>query len=133
VPAGARVRTITPDNRPEFAEFRGRERDTGGEVYFTEPRPPRQRGTNENTEGLLRFYVPKGRDFRAVRDEGVKEAVGLLNHRPRKYLGWLSPEEFSLFTCALNLAFYRMCRISDPGERSGKRRKNILTTRRDGG
>jgi IS30 family transposase len=86
-PAGATVRTITLDNGSEFAEFRGIEQDTGAEVYFAEPRSPWQRGTNENTNGLLRFYVPKGTDFRAVMDEGVKEVVDLLNHRPRKCLG----------------------------------------------
>jgi IS30 family transposase len=66
------------------------------EVYFAEPRPPRQRGTNENTNGLLKFYFPKRTDFRAVTDERVQEVAGLLNHRPRKCPGWLSLEEFSL-------------------------------------
>jgi IS30 family transposase len=53
--AGAAVRTITLDNGSEFAEFRGIEQDTGAEVYFAEPHSPWQRGTNENTNGLLRF------------------------------------------------------------------------------
>jgi IS30 family transposase len=97
--AGITVRTITLDNGSEFAEFRGIERDTGAEVYFAEPRSPRQRGTNENTNGLLRCYFSKGTDFRAVTDERVREVVDLLNHRPRKCLGWLSPEEFSLKCC----------------------------------
>jgi IS30 family transposase len=97
--AGAAVRTITLDNGSEFAEFRGIGRDTGAEVYFADPHSPWQRGTNENTNGLLRFYFPKGTDFRAVTDERVREVVDLLNRRPRKCLGWLSPEEFSLMCC----------------------------------
>jgi IS30 family transposase len=97
--AGAAVRTITLDNGSEFAEFRGLEQDTGAEVYFAEPRPPRQRGTNENTDGLPGFYFPKGTDFRTATDERVREVVDLLNHRPRKCLDWLSPEEFSLKCC----------------------------------
>jgi IS30 family transposase len=76
------------------------ERDTGAEVYFVEPRTPWRRGTNENTNALLRFYFPQETDFRAVTDEQVREVVDLFNHRPRKCLSWLSPEEFSLKCCA---------------------------------
>ncbi|MDR0600023.1 MAG: IS30 family transposase [Treponema sp.] len=97
--AGVTVRTITLDNGSEFAEFRGTGRDTGAEVYFAEPRSPWQRGTNENTNGLLRFYFSKGTDFRMVTDERVKEVVNLLNHRPHKCLGWFSPEEFAPGCC----------------------------------
>jgi IS30 family transposase len=100
VPVGTTAQTITPDNGSEFAECGEIERDAGANTRFTELHSSRQRGTNENTNGLLRFYFPKGTDLRIVTDEWVKEVVNLLNHRLRKYLEWLSPQKFSLKYCA---------------------------------
>ena len=65
----------------------------GVEFYFALPRSPWQRGTNENTNGLLREYFPKGCDLSGVSDEEVAEAYDDLNHRPRKRLGYRTPYE----------------------------------------
>ena len=58
-----------------------------------EPHKPWQRGTNENTNGLLRFFFPKGYDFRSLSQAQLDVVVDLLNDRPRKCLGWKTPRE----------------------------------------
>lgn len=95
---GQNVRSITLDNGCEFAQFREIERELDVPVYFAEPHKPWQRGTNENTNDLLRFFFPKGFDFRTLTDERLQEVVDLINHRPRKCLGWKSPAEFAAFS-----------------------------------
>ena len=87
------VKSISLDNGSEFSEFRALERELRTTVYFAEPHKPWQRGTNENTNGLLRFFFPKGFDFRTISQEHVEAAVLLTNHRPRKCLAWRSPAE----------------------------------------
>ena len=69
------------------------ERKTGFNVYFADPYSSWQRGTNENTNGLLRQYFPKGCDLSRVTDQMLAEAVRKLNHRPRKCLGYRTPHE----------------------------------------
>lgn len=66
---------------------------TGFEVCLCDPRSPWQRGANENTNGLLRQYFPKGTDFSLVTDAEVREAQDQLNGRPRKTHGWRTPAE----------------------------------------
>lgn len=85
--------TLTVDNGKEFARFKDIEKDTGLTVYFADPYSAWQRGTNENTNGLLRRYFPKGMDFRNVTEKSLAEAVKKLNHRPRKCLGYRTPHE----------------------------------------
>ena len=63
------------------------------EFYFALPHHPWQRGTNENTNGLLREYFPKSQDFSGLSDTYIQAQVNKLNLRPRKYLGYLSPYE----------------------------------------
>lgn len=87
------VRSISLDNGTEFAEFRLLEEHIGAPVYFAEPHKPWQRGTNENTNGLLRFFFPKGYDFRTLTQAQLDVVVDLLNDRPRKCLGWKTPRE----------------------------------------
>ena len=96
------VKSISLDNGSEFSEFKALESELHTLVYFAEPHKPWQRGTNENTNGLLRFFFPKGCDFHAVSQEFVDSVVDLINSRPRKCLGWRSPAEvFHNFGVAL--------------------------------
>lgn len=89
----ARRHTLTLDNGKEFARFRDIEKGIGLAVYFADPYSAWQRGTNENTNGLLRRYFPKGSGFSSVTDEVLASVVKKLNHRPRKCLGYRTPHE----------------------------------------
>lgn len=86
-------KTLTVDNGKEFSSFKELEEKTGLTVYFADPYSAWQRGTNENTNGLLRQYFPKGTDFSKVTEEDLAFAVKRLNHRPRKCLGYQTPHE----------------------------------------
>jgi len=96
---GTKVRSISLDNGSEFAEYREVEQALNIPIYFADPHAPWQRGTNENMNGIIRFYFPKGTDFRKVSEEEVAAVMESINNRPRKCLGWLSPNEFMAKCC----------------------------------
>jgi IS30 family transposase len=96
---GVTVNSITLDNGSEFAKFAEIEAQHNTTVYFADPHSPWQRGSNENVNGLIRFFFPKGTDFQAVSDDAVRDVVDLINNRPRKCLHWLSPVEFLMLKC----------------------------------
>lgn len=87
------VQSISLDNGAEFSEFRLLEDHLNAPVFFAEPHKPWQRGTNENTNDILRFFFPKGFDFRLLTQAQLDVVVDLINNRPRKCLGWKSPKE----------------------------------------
>lgn len=85
--------TITYDNAPEFEEHELIERDAEMEVYFANPYHSWERGTNENTNGLLRQFFPKKTSLKEVTQKQLDKAVKLINNRPRKRLNYLTPLE----------------------------------------
>lgn len=88
-----RFRTITADNGTEFHDSRTIERTTGVPFYFATPHHAWERGTSENTNGLLRQYLPKGRNLARVTQADCERIAHQLNRRPRKRLGFHTPEE----------------------------------------
>lgn len=86
------VHTITADNGSEFVEHKAIAEALGAKVYFAHPYSSWERGLNENFNGLLRQYIPKGTDLRQVSDEDVARAVARLNERPRKCLAFRQPK-----------------------------------------
>jgi IS30 family transposase len=87
------LRTATFDNGKEFAEHERLSATTGLAIYFAQPYAAWQRGTNENTNGLVRQYVPKGTDLKATSHRAVAAIETSLNDRPRKRLGYRTPRE----------------------------------------
>lgn len=87
------AKTITYDQGKEMSEHQRFTIDTGIQVYFAHPGSPWERGTNENTNGLLRQYFPKGTDFSKVSTRQIKRVERELNDRPRKALHWQKPDE----------------------------------------
>ena len=85
--------TLTVDNGKEFASHESVAEALQIKVYFADPYSAWQRGLNENTNGLIRQYVPKGSDVRTLTNEQVQLIMNRLNNRPRKTLGYLTPNE----------------------------------------
>jgi IS30 family transposase len=88
-----KISTITFDNGSEFAHFKDIEEAIECDVFFADPYSSWQRGTNEQTNGLLRRYLPKGTSFSNVDQNTVDRIVDMLNNKPRKVLNFLTPYE----------------------------------------
>ncbi len=95
LPAGLK-RSLTYDNGQEMAEHKLFTKNTRIQVYFAHPHSPWERGTNENTNDLIRQFFPKGIDFDKVSLRQINRAQNMLNDRPRKVLGFSTPNEVSV-------------------------------------
>ena len=93
LPIKDRVKTLTFDNGLEFARHGEIDQALESTSYFADPYASWQRGSNENTNGLVRQYLPKSRSFDTVTDEELAMIMDRLNHRPRKRLNWKTPHQ----------------------------------------
>ncbi len=102
-PHARKVHTLTADNGKEFAEHKNIAESLDADFYFAHPYASWERGTNENMNGLIRQYFPKHRDLTTVTEKEIQTAMDRLNNRPRKCLGYRTPNEvfFSKSTVAL--------------------------------
>lgn len=99
MPVNLPIETITLDCGSEFAEFKQIQQDLNTTIYFADPHSPWQRGLNENTNDIIRFFFPKGFNFHSITEEDLQKVVDLINNRPRKCLNYLSPLEFISKKC----------------------------------
>lgn len=88
-----RVHTITSDNGKEFARHEEISKSLNARFYFAHPYASWERGLNENTNGLIRQYFPKGHDFSKITQEEIENVMDKLNNRPRKCLGMKIPNQ----------------------------------------
>jgi len=94
--------TITSDNGKEFAKHEEVSQALNADFYFCHPYSSWERGLNENTNGLIRQFFPKGSEFISITDEQVLAVQNNLNFRPRKTLGFKTPNEIFHATITLN-------------------------------
>jgi len=87
------IKSLTYDRGSEMSWLEVLSKMTGIKVYFADPHSPWQRGTNENTNGLIRQFFPKGTDFSKYTVEDLQRVQDLLNNRPRKVLRFMTPRE----------------------------------------
>jgi len=92
-PLAEKVKTITSDNGREFANHQSVEKKLKATFYFAHPFAAWERGTNENTNGLVRQYFPKGSDFSKITEREIQQAIARLNNRPRKRLNYRTPQQ----------------------------------------
>ena len=92
-PVRLQVKTITSDNGKEFADHKKVKQKLFSPFFFADAYASWQRGTNENTNGLIREFLPKGCDFRQVCDDEMQAIEDKLNNRPRKRLGFKTPNQ----------------------------------------
>ncbi len=92
-PFKKKVHTITTDNGLEFSQHKVVSKSLKCDYYFCDPYSSWQRGLNENINGLIRQYIPKGSSFENISKKRITEIENKLNHRPRKSLGWRTPYE----------------------------------------
>ena len=93
------VATITYDNGVEFSSWRATEKTLAVDIYFADPYKSSQRGRNENFNGLIRDFYPKGTDFKKLTAQCILDLENLLNNRPRKRLGGLTSLEVFKANC----------------------------------
>jgi IS30 family transposase len=104
-PVAAWVHTITADNGKEFAGHEAIAKALAAEFYFTHPYHSWEGGLNENTNGLVRQYFPKGSDFTAITDQQVQAVAEQLNKRPRETLGFQPPNHVFFNSSIVALRF----------------------------
>lgn len=93
------INSITYDNGAEFSLWRDIERKTNSTIYFANPYHSWERGRNENANGLIRDFLPKGTDFKKLTIRDILEIESLINNRPRKRFKWLTPLEYREKCC----------------------------------
>jgi IS30 family transposase len=109
-PLSIRTHTITADNGKEFGDHERIARDLRADVYFAHPYSSWERASNENMNGLIRQYFPKKRSFATISEEEIEFAMERLNNRPRKCLGFKSPNQvFFNRSSRLTGSFIRCC------------------------
>jgi transposase, IS30 family len=113
-------KTMTYDNGTEMAQHKLLTEQTGMEVYFAHPYSSWERGTNENTNGLIRRFYPKKTDFNKVSKAELTNLQNRLNNRPRKVLGYYTPNEMYLFEMGKVKGKYNDAMVLEMGNKSPK-------------